>query len=256
MTRQLRTMMSAARAGGKILRKYFGQELTLVQKTKRSDFLTKADLGSERAILSVLRKHFPRYNSYAEESGERHVGSNWTFVVDPLDGTYNFVIGVPQFSIPIALTHEGRLVASVVFHPILDCMYYAEKGGGAFLNGKRIRVNRETRYAHATISYVGGYHNALRAHWKVISSIVQLRCKRMTNFWTPALDFCLLASGKIEGVVNYNSEIYDFLAGKLIALEAGARITNFRGKPEKGDLNREFIATNGRIHAQLLRSVK
>ena len=248
-------MMSAARAGGKVLRKYFGRELALVQKTKHMDFCTQADLGSERVILSLLRKRFPEYNTYAEETGERRRGSDWTLVVDPLDGTYNFVIGVPQFSIPIALTHRGQLVASVVYHPMLNLMYYAQRGKGAYINGSRIRVNQESRYSHSTVAYVGGYRNMRRTHWGIINAIVRKRCKRMIIHWSPALDFCLLASGRIEGIVNNNSEIYDFLAGKLIAQEAGARITDFRGKRETADLNSEFIASNGRVHAALLHSV-
>lgn len=256
MNAHLSVMMSAARAGGKILRSYFGNELAQVQKTKRMDFCTKADLSSEKLILARLRKAFPSYNTFAEESGKLPRGSEWTFIVDPLDGTYNFVMGVPEFSIPIVLTRGSSCIASVVYHPMLDLMYYAEKGSGAFVNGKRIRVNHEPRYRYSTIAYVGGYHNTPRTHWSIINKIVALHCRRMVNHWSPALDFCLLASGKIEGVVNNNSEIYDFLAGKLIAMEAGAKITDFKGRGEKTDLNSAFVASNGRIHAQLLRSVR
>ncbi|MDE2188652.1 MAG: inositol monophosphatase, partial [Patescibacteria group bacterium] len=223
----------AVKAGGKVLKSYFGQGLEVTQKSTLADFRTKADLESEAAIIAVLEKDFSGYNIHSEEKGVVENGSEYTFVIDPLDGTNNFILGLPYVAVAIALVQKETTIAAAVYNPITDQFYFAEKSKGAFLNGKQIRVNGETNIQKATVSYICGYENS-REYWKRLDdSLSAFPVKRKISMWAPSLDFCLLASGKIECIVNNNPDgDHDVLPGKLIAKEAGAIVTDWNGKPE------------------------
>lgn len=254
MKSDLQTMIQAAKSGGRVLKKYFGKNLETHEKTMAADVRTKADIESEEAVLGVLQKAFPRYNIYSEERGIIDNDSEYMFAIDPLDGTNNFLLGIPYFSVSIALIQDTKTQAAVVHNPILNHTYYAMRGEGAFFNDNRIAVNREDDLTKASVVYATYYTSSLEYFYKLIKKLYTYRVKRVLNFWSPALDFCLLASGKIEVIINNESEIYDFLAGKLIAKEAGAKITDFQGKEEIDDKNSIFVAANGtKLHAELLK---
>lgn len=237
-------IITAAKAGGAVQKKYFGQSIETIQKTIASDFQTKADLESEQAILEILKKDFPEFNIISEEIGEINNNSDYTFYIDPLDGTNNFVIGLPNFSVSIGLFYKEEIIAGVIYSPIIDRVYYAQKGGGAFINNEKINVNKETDIKRATIAYNCNYDTGFEEQVKITDSLYSKDAKRILFNWSPTYDFCMLASGKIEGIINNNNEIYDFAAGKLIAREAGAIISNFDGTPEQSDRNAGFIICN------------
>jgi len=246
-------MIKAARAGGDILKKYYGYSLETTQKSNTSDFRTKADLESEEAILLILEAEFPVYNIYSEEKGEIDKNSEFTFIIDPLDGTNNFVLGIPNFSISIGLLKHDEIIAGVIYSPIIDNVYYAEKALGAYFDGKKLEVNKESDIKRATISHNCSYETYHSETVKVIQSLYSKDAKRVMFNWSPTFDFCMLASGRIEGIINNNSELYDFAAGKLIAREAGALISDFNGNPETNDKNRMFIISNGtEIHKHMV----
>ncbi len=243
-----RNLVTAAHAGGKILKKYFGKTLNLTQKSMIADFKTEADTESEKAILKILKSEFKDYNIHSEEKGEINKNSEYTIVVDPLDGTNNFVLGIPNFSITIAILYRGEAIAGVVHQPILDQTYFAEKGKGAFLNNKRIRVNKNQDPKHLTIAYSCGYKTSHIRIASIIRSLVGSKFyKRVTFNWSPAYDYCLLASGKIEALItDSGTEIYDYGAGKLIAKEAGAKVYSLNGEEEADFMNDEFIIGNSK----------
>ncbi len=251
MTRHGTVMNQAARAGGKIITKYFGRSLRITEKTAAHDVRTQADTGSEREILKIIRRSFPDYGIIAEESGQDMKDSVYTFIIDPLDGTFNFVVGIPYFSVAIALLRNDTVIASTVYNPILNQLYYAEAGKGARMNGRKISVSKTTTLPRAAVAYNGSY-DVSRHHptgLKILDRARFASMRAMTN-WSPALDFCLLARGTFDVIINNACEPYDFLAGKLIAREAGARITDFCGKGEKNDMNDRFIVTNNtRLHS-------
>jgi len=257
ITKEYKEIIRAAKAGGAIVRKYFGKNLEVTGKTIPADFKTKADVESERAILKVLSEKFSEYNIFAEETGEIKNGSKYTFAVDPLDGTNNFVLGIPYFSISIALLKSDEIVFGVIYNPILDNLYFAEKGRGAYLNGKKIFVNKEFSLKNSSVSVVFGFNYQDNHERDINKKLYMKRTKRALFNWSFALDACLLASGKIEAIIVKEINLWDFAAGKLIAREAGALITNFGGDYEKSDLSNTFLISNGtKVHQEILEILK
>lgn len=255
MDRHTKVMIEAAVAGSQILLKYFGQTLESAQKSMASDIRTKADLESETAILAILRREFPDYNIYSEEAGRIDKGSDYTFIIDPLDGTNNFVLGIPNFSVSIGLLKNEETVAGVVHLPLTDKTYWAEKGQGAWLDGQRLKVSAEDEITKSGVSIVRGYAFQKGFLSRVMVRLEDQRTKRVMVNWSVAYDFCLLAAGKIEAVINNDTEIYDYIAGKLIAAEAGALITDFQGQPGQ-DKDSVFVASNAStLHQKLLELV-
>ena len=245
----------AAKAGGKILKKYFGQKLKITEKSSVRDLVSRADQESEKAILKILKKSFPDFNIFGEEGGHRDNGSTHTFAVDPLDGTHNFLSGIPNFTVSIGLLRSNQIIAGVVYQPIINYLYWAEEGKGSYLGGQKLRVGRQNNIAAAAIAYAVGYNqkNGLAMDKKLMS----LNWQRIFRHWSLAYDFCLLAQGKIDAVVVNGNNLYDFAAGKLIARQAGALITDFSGKKEYIDSNSFFVASNGlAIHKHLLKIIK
>ena len=223
MEATLEHLAAAAHAGGDILRRHFGNHVEVKVKSAAADFQTSADLASEAAILAILAQEFPSYNIHAEERGKIAKGSEFTFVVDPLDGTNNFVLGVPYFSVSIALLQRDRIIAAVVHQPMTGHTYTAQDGGGAFSDGTPIRVNQQSDLRHATLAYIAPYGNTPEVECDFPRPFFAAGIKRLLTFWSPALEFCLLASGKIEAVVHNGSEFYDFAACKLIGPGSGSK---------------------------------
>jgi myo-inositol-1(or 4)-monophosphatase len=246
-------MISAAKAGGAVLKNYFGESVEITQKSTVADFRTKADVESEDAVLAILEHEFPEYSIFSEEKGAVDKNSEYTFIIDPLDGTNNFVVGVPNFSVSIGLLQNDEIIAGVIYSPMIDNVYYAEKGSGAYFDGKRITVSTETDIKRATMCYNCSYETPAEEESRAMRGLYSLGGKRVMTNWSPTFDFCMLASGRIEGVVVDNCELYDFAAGKIIAREAGALITDRDGNPEASDKNQCFIISNGReIHKRLV----
>lgn len=249
----IQPIIDSALKGGEVLRGYFGQALETTQKSSLADFRTKADLESEQAIIDYLTRHFPDFNILSEERGRLDRGSDYTFVIDPLDGTCNFVLGIPNFSISIALFQGRTLIAGVIHAPILSQTYHAQKTRGAYRNGERIQVSGVTEVSQSMVAQTCSY---LTPDEEITSTIVRAHAKdvkRIMTNWSPAFDYCLLASGKIEGMINHGAELYDFSAGKLIAAEAGAVITGYNGLPTVDDHEPFFVASNCRaLHSTFL----
>jgi myo-inositol-1(or 4)-monophosphatase len=254
MNTAITAMIHAAKSGGKVVRRLFGEGIESVCKSTVADLRTTADVGSDAAIRRVLTKAFPRYNLYTEENGFVDKGSQYTFVVDPLDGTSNFVMGLPNFTVSIALLKNSVLTAGVVYVPVLDEVYWAVRGKGAYREKTRIRVNDEPRVKFSAVAYTCGYTSGKKHFFKVSKRLTEKGVKRILANWSPAYDYCLLASGRLEAMVNYHTEIYDFAAGKLLVQEAGGSITDFSGRRESNPANCCFLASNGtKLHRTLLK---
>ncbi len=245
-------VIAAAKAGGAISRGYFGKVLTITEKSKASDVRTEADVESEAVIVGMLKKAFPTYNIFSEECGMIAKGSEYTFYIDPLDGTNNFTLGIPNFSVSIALVRGKEIIFGAIYLPMLDLLYTAVKGEGAFCNGVKLTLSTETVLERSTVGFECDYHCPKAFIIKTVGSFSR-RMKRVLSSWSVTSDLCLLASGKIESVLNRNTELHDFLAGKLIAKEAGCVVTDFKGKAEENDLNRMFLVSNNMtIHRAVL----
>lgn len=249
-------IIEAAKIGGEVIMKYFGQSLETTQKSSVADFRTKADLESENAILNILTSEFPEWNIISEENGEVNNGSEYTIVIDPLDGTNNFSLGIPNFTVSIAVIKSQEVIFGLVYLPVMKLLYFAEKGKGSFLDQHKLRVNGESSLSNSSISIVSGYTGGYDFSSEITKSLNDQNAKRTLTNWSPAFDFCLLASGKIEGIIHNNFELYDYAAGKLIATEAGAIISSFKNEAVS-DKEGKFIASNGTtLHSNLVQIVE
>lgn len=237
-------LIQAVHAGGEALKKYFGKALNPVEKSTLWDFQTEADLESEKSILAVLKSAFPDYNIFSEEEGQINNNSEYTLIIDPLDGTNNFVLGMPTFTVSIGLMHKDTAIAGVVYQPILDQTFHAFAGKGAFLNNEAIRVSKITEHNKLTIAYNCNYKTDRLLVANLLKEFISSVHKRLLINWSPAFDFCLLASGRIESVITDNIELHDFAAAKLIAKEAGAKVVDFSGKEEVDFKNSRFVISN------------
>jgi len=231
---QLDLLKESLEKAGEIILNYFGESLQIENKTSVSDVRTKADIEVEKYIIACLVNIFPYFNI----SGE---------------GTSNFVLGIPVFVINVGLMHKQDIIAGFIYNPITKDYYGALKGQGAYLNDKQIFVNGINSIEKSVIDYNFSYStpNQLR-NW-ITENLRDKKIKRALDLWCGGYSFCLLASGKIEAVLVEGDELYDFIAGKLIAKEAGALITDFNGEAETNMSNSRFIASNGQIvHLELV----
>jgi len=257
INKEYKEIIRAAKAGGEAIKKYFGKVLEIEGKSSPADFRTKADLDSEKVIIKILTKAFPTYNIISEEAGEIDKNSEYTFIIDPLDGTNNFVLGIPYFSVGIGLMKGSETIFGVVYNPVLNNLYFAERGKGSFMNNEKIHVNKETNIKNTTVCVVMAYEDKVEYQNNIILSLERNNVKRVLRNWSCLLDFCLLASGRLESIIFHDCPLYDFIPGKLIAKEAGASVTRFDGKLEEDDRNNTFLATNGtKIHKEILEFLK
>ncbi len=252
----IKDFILAAEEGGKIIKKYFGDTLEIEQKTSITDFRTNADLESEQAILKILSTKFPKFNILSEEIGSINKGSAYTIVVDPLDGTNNFALGIPNFSVSIGLLEEDEIIAGVIHIPMIDKTFFAEKNKGAFCNEKKISVNAEKDLKKSTIAYACGYNTPQHFEMQFSKDLRAKSIKRFLTNWSPAYDYCLLASGKIESILTNDIELYDYSAGKIIAREAGAILTDFVGQNQNDRQTTKFIASaTQQVHDEIRKAI-
>src|SRR3989338_2500 len=255
--KDLKILVKAAHAGGKVLKKYFGQVLNLKEKSTLAEFKNEDDIESEEAILKIIKKELSPYNIQSEEEGKIHNGSYYTVVIDPMDGTNNFVTGIPNFTVSIGLLHKGQAVLGVIYQPILDQTFTAEKDKGAYLNGKKITVNDVKDSKRSTVTYICGYKTDRVYLGSVMNSLLVGGHKRILYNWSGAYDYCLLALGKVESVITDGIELHDYAAGKLIAAEAGGKIIDFGGKKEIDYTNDKFIISNtDQVNQYILNIIK
>ncbi len=253
----IQKIINAAHAGGAVLKNYFGQSLETVQKSSAADFKTKADDESEAIIVENLQRDFPEANIHSEEMGKLHNGSDYTFIIDPLDGTHNFFLGLPNFCVSIGLVHKDKIIAGVIFSPLIDQTFYAELGKGAYLEGKKLAASKEQNIERTVVSVNFSYEDGPEVKSKFIGDLLVRPVQRVINEWCCTYNFCLVGMGKIEGMIVNGSYPHDFAAGKIIAREAGCLISTFNGENEIDDLSTQFIvAGNAAILQELLVVVK
>lgn len=250
------TAILAAQAAGKILMGQFGHTMEMnVVVDRRYDFTTKVDLEAERAILKILKRKTPTYRIITEEAGDDKRKSPFTWVVDPLDGTTNYSIGNPFFNVSIALVKDQEPILGVVYAPVIDWLFLAEKDKGSTLNGKAITVSDKTRLDKCLCAFCHGYNE------KDIKRIIQifpklkLAAKDFNQMRSGAYELALVAAGKLGAFLAPGANSWDVAAGTLLVREAGGRVTDFSGKD--WNLNsKDILATNGKVHNQILKIIK
>jgi myo-inositol-1(or 4)-monophosphatase len=251
MSISLALLESIIREAGSIAMTHF-KDLKNLEVSKKSprDLVTDADVAVEVFLQEALGKHYPQFGFWGEESGQSaDQTSRW--IVDPIDGTHSFSRGQYFWGISVALEIDQELVFGAVYAPALDDYYAAEKGKGAWKNGMPIAVSHESDLADAMI---GTGFACLRSYLK--DNNLQRFCKiaevttGQRRFGSAAIDLCLVADGQLDAFWEQELNLYDVAAGALIALEAGATVTDFQGN--KGVFPKQILATNGKIFNQIL----
>lgn len=244
--------IEAAKKGGMIALRYFETSIEREVKEDKS-FVTKADKESETAIITHIKKYFPDHSILSEESGEDKRGSPYQWIIDPLDGTANFVNGIPLFAVSIAVLKDGVPNVAVVYNPVGDSLYAAEIGKGTFWNRKRVTVSDGGK-DHAVITFAPGKKS--KKELNALFSNVERFVKSKRYLGCAALDLAYVARGGTEGVFFLGLNKWDYAAGVLLVSEAGGLITDFSGKPWNFGSSDFFIASNGKVHDVLLKLVK
>ena len=246
----------AARSAGRILMRYLERtDRIAVTSKSRNDFVSEVDRGAEQAIIQELRSRYPDHAILAEESGE-HRGNEFQWVIDPLDGTTNYLHGFPQFSVSIALKYRNRLEQAVVYDPLREEMFTASRGQGAQLNDRRLRVAGRTSLEGALIGTGFPFrdHRHLDAYLSMFKAMIQ-DTAGIRRPGSAALDFAYVAAGRLDGFWELGLAQWDFAAGALLVSEAGGKVTDLAG----GDryLNTgNLIAGNLKVHQAMLTKIR
>lgn len=240
--------VAAAKKGGEVVSRYFNTNIAREVKDDKS-FVTAADKEAETAIIAHIKKHFPDHSILSEESGAETQNSPYEWIIDPLDGTANFVNGIPLFAVSVAALKDGVPVVGVVYQPIGDALYAAEKGKGTSWNGKRVTVSDGDK-EHAVITFDPGKKHKDKLNALFGNTERFVKAKRYLG--CAALSLAFVARGGTEGVFFLGLNKWDYAAGVLLVAEAGGTITDFAGAPWVFGSNDFFIASNGKIHNTLL----
>ena len=244
-----------ARKAGKYVLSRFGKDREHKVKEHMWDVVTKADLASERIILSAIKKKYSDHGIISEESGNLNEEAEYLWTVDPIDGTLNFATGVPLFGVMIALVRKGEVILSVVYLPSSDELFFARAGKGAYLNDKRIHCSDATDLNKT----FGMGSTSLRSRTAVFLKRVLAASDRgrmmYSSFGCMGVNACYVASGRRDWIVPLVGSIWDYAPAYLLLKESGCMVTDTSGKPWKFGVL-EMVAANPVIHRQLLKLTK
>jgi myo-inositol-1(or 4)-monophosphatase len=257
MNDRLKAAFEAADRGREILIKYFGH-LTRISHKERAGLVSEADVESEKAIAAVLKKHFPQSRFLGEESGldQKPSPTELLWIVDPLDGTTNYVHQLPFFCISIGLKIGDELELGVVDVPMMDTRYYALKNQGAFMNNKRIKVSDRAKMTDSLLATGFNVHasNDLKKQLEIFSHFI-FKTRGIRRAGAAAYDLCLVAQGSFDGFWEKNLSPWDTAAGTLLVREAGGIVTNYAGEQYDPSMD-DIIAGSDQIQPQVLEIVK
>ena len=248
----LNTAVKAARKAGSIInRASLDVDLVKVANKGRSDFVTEVDRAAEQAIVDILLKAYPDHAILAEESGASG-DSEYTWIIDPLDGTTNFIHGFPQYAVSIALRHREHVTQAVVFDPTRNELFTATRGRGASMNERRIRVSRRTKLSECLIGTGFPFRSLehLDEYVRMFRSVTE-HTAGIRRPGAAALDLAYVASGRLDGFWEIGLSPWDMAAGSLLILEAGGLVSDFKGEPAYLDEGR-IVCGAPKIFPQLL----
>ena len=254
----LNVMVAAATKAARGLARDFGEVENLqVSRKGPADFVSAADRRAEDVIRAELERARPGYSFLMEESGEsRGRDAQHRWIVDPLDGTTNFLHGIPQFAVSIALERQGRLAAAVIYDPIADELFVAERGGGAYLNDRRLRVASRQNLADCVIAtglpFKG--HGDTETYLKELALLMP-KVAGVRRFGAASLDLAWVAAGRFDGFWEHHLSPWDMAAGILVVREAGGFATDLQGGERMFDAG-SVVAANEAVHGQLLALIR
>ncbi|GAB4537556.1 MAG: inositol monophosphatase family protein [Anaerolineae bacterium] len=251
MTSELETAIAAARAAGRLLCERLGTSYQVRHKGP-ADLVTDIDRQAQDMIASLLLEAFPSYGLLGEEGGNAHFSDGPRWIVDPLDGTVNYIRGYPFFAVSIALERDGDLVLGVVYNPTLEELFVAQKGQGATLNGDPIHVSGVTCLEESVLASGFPYQvwtsddDNSREWRRFLKRALSMRCDASAS-----IDLCHVAMGRLDGHWEQELGPWDMAAGALMVQEAGGSVTQVTGEPFS-PYGRGILASNGHLHAAML----
>ena len=252
----LNIAVRAARSAGNVIIRNLGKLDSLAVHSKnRNDFVTEVDQQAEQEIIGILRKAFPGHGILAEESGLRE-GDDFQWIIDPLDGTTNFLHGFPQFAVSIALSHKGRMEQGVVYDPMRQELFTATRGAGAMMNDRRLRVTKRDSLEGALLGT--GFPFKSQQHLDAYLDMFRALFPRTAGIRRPgaaALDLAYVAAGRLDGFWELGLSIWDMAAGVLLIQEAGGLSSDFVGGHDylqSGNL----VAGNPKVFAEILKTIR
>ena len=250
---QINLISKACMKASRSLIRDFGEIENLQVSSKApGDFVSSADKRTEKILIDELQKAHPDYGIISEERGiinESNINNRW--IIDPIDGTMNFLNGIPQFAISIGYEENREIKCGVIFNPVTNEMYFAEKGNGAFLNNSRIRVSNKKKIQDSLI-VTGGPKKISKIKEKIFSEYINVSNKvaNVRKFGSAALDMAYVASGRFDGYWQRELSYWDIAAGIIIVKEAGGFV-NFFDEDKMNPLKRNIITSNANIHEDL-----
>lgn len=249
--KEMETACRAALEAGSIIKSYYGN-LKSISKKGEIDLVTEADLMSEKAVVAAITRSFPDDMIIAEEGGEQGKKSDRKWIIDPLDGTTNFAHSFPFFAVSIGFMVNDDVVAGVVYNPVMDEFFEAEKGKGAFLNKKPIKVSATATLKDALVATGFPYDIDKKSdHIIPILKKVIVKVQGVRRPGAASIDICYVANGRLDGFWEQDLKPWDTAAGSIILTEAGGEISDFNGKGFN-PWSKSILATNGHIHKGML----
>lgn len=255
----LKVAKEAALQAGKVIMNYYGQDHKLRFKSDNSDFVTQADLEAEKTIVEIITKNFSTHNIIAEEKVRIDKKSIYTWAIDPIDGTISFASKMPFFAVSIGLLENNQPIVGVIYHVTPRKLYWAERGKGAFLNGKKISVSKTRHLKDSTAGLgVGSItHRAAKLQDYFYPLLNKVRYIYMLG--GGAVTMALVAEGSLDSCPN-KAWIWDQAAAGIIIVEAGGKVTDRFNNPVNWSENRtrqvEFIGSNGLLHEEILEALR
>ena len=246
------TLLNAVKAGAAELSRFFNKSFIVSNKEGINNLVTEADHASEKAILDVIYKEFPDHHILSEEAGEIIQDSNYKWIIDPIDGTVNFAHSIPLCCVSIAVEYKGEIILASVYNPVMNELFFAEKGKGATLNDKPIRVSKKQNVMNACLvtgfpyTYLDMPNGPLQIFEKLIRKGIPVR-----RLGSAATDLCWVAAGRFDGFYEHKLQAWDSAGGYLIVEEAGGKVTDFNGG-KFSPYQPHILATNGDIHEEML----
>jgi myo-inositol-1(or 4)-monophosphatase len=240
-----------AKDAGRLLRDRLGTNIQVGHKGA-INIVTDVDLASERLIREAIATYYPRHEILAEEGGLAESRSDYRWIVDPLDGTTNYAHGYPVFCVSIALEHKGEVILGVVYDPMRDELFTAERGGGAALNNRPVRVSSTDDLMQSLLS-TGFPYDIRTSTWTNLDhwSNFAMNAQALRRDGSAALDLCYVACGRFDGFWELNLSPWDTAAGALVVEESGGRVSDFEGNAFS-NYGPQILASNGLIHQRMI----
>lgn len=252
----LEVAKKCALEAGRIIQKYSGKSVKRsIKEEDVSNFSTEADIESEKTIVEIIRKNFPTHNIIAEEKNRINNNSEYTWVIDPLDGTFAFSHSIPQYCVSIGLMKNNTPYLGVIYHLSSGELLWAQTGKGAFLGQKRVTISKVKNFEEAGLYFCFGHNERRKGKLKLYMPLFN-KISRVFALGSTALSLIWVAEGNLDASVA-QAWIWDFVAGTVIVREAGGKVTDFDGNEPGWTKERmNVVASNGLIHDQILEALK